>query len=221
MRKRIDRKKLILIFSIFFISVISLSVVYAALSTTLNISGSSKVNASNWKLEVTKQTMHDATYGTEFFEWCNYYDCSLTYQISGTASVNNTGSISGTTISDIEISFLKPGDNLTLYYNIKNVGTIPAVYKSVNNFIPVITSESGNADDVKFVEQNFSFTSSLGSYTVGNAPIDFVLCPNESIMLGVWASINNAANTVPSSRVTISNLGAEFVFTQGDLSLCI
>ena len=45
-----DRKTLYIILSIVMISVLALTVVYATLSTTLNINGNAEVSAANWDI---------------------------------------------------------------------------------------------------------------------------------------------------------------------------
>ena len=45
-----DRKTLYIVLSIVMVSVLTLTVVYAALSTTLNINGTAEVTAANWDI---------------------------------------------------------------------------------------------------------------------------------------------------------------------------
>ena len=45
-----DRKTLYIVLSIVMLSVLTLTVVYAALSTTLNINGNAEVTAANWDI---------------------------------------------------------------------------------------------------------------------------------------------------------------------------
>ena len=46
----IDRKTLYIVLGIILVSILSLSIVYAALFTTLNIDGNAEVSAANWDI---------------------------------------------------------------------------------------------------------------------------------------------------------------------------
>ena len=48
----LDRKMLYMILGIILLSVFSLTIVYAALSVTLNITGSTQITASNWDIHL-------------------------------------------------------------------------------------------------------------------------------------------------------------------------
>ena len=53
-----DRKTLYIILSIVMVSVLTLTVVYAALSTTLNINGNAEVSAASWDIYLDNVTLN-------------------------------------------------------------------------------------------------------------------------------------------------------------------
>lgn len=50
--------------------------------------------------------------------------------------------------------------------------------------------------------------------------VDSVLCPEETAFVVICGSVSSGATTVPSSTLTVSNLNADFVFTQAELNSC-
>ena len=88
------------------VAVLGLTVAFAALSETLTINGTANVDAASWDIHFENLTGPD---------------------LEGTGKVNDTASLSGTTISNVNMSVTKPGDSVTYYFDIVNDGTIDAV----------------------------------------------------------------------------------------------
>ena len=88
------------------VAVLGLTVAFAALSETLTINGTANVEAASWDIHFENLTGPD---------------------LEGTGKVNDTASLSGTTISNVNMSVTKPGDSVTYYFDIVNDGTIDAV----------------------------------------------------------------------------------------------
>ncbi len=94
------------------VGLVSMTVAYAAFSTTLKIESSAKVNNTKWDIQIT-----------DFTEVA-----SQPNKVSGTSEVTVTGptSTSGTTITGLEVIFKKPGDVAKFTFNLKNLGDIDA-----------------------------------------------------------------------------------------------
>ena len=216
-RKKINRKQLIRTFIFALFCVFGLTVAYAALSTTLNISGSAQVNSSEWSFlleEMDNATLQKIMEGDAFAG-----TVTDNYVHSGTSQLINKGTISGTSINNIELGFTKPGDELCVYYNLTNTGTIPAILTSYIISTPTITSLTNNSSDVTWGNDNFFFYSGL--VKDGNIfDVDSVLCPEETAFVMICGSVSSGATTVPSSTLAVSNLNADFVFTQTELNSC-
>ena len=96
--------------AILIISIVTLTVAYAALSETLSIQGSAKVNASNWNIKLENST-------------------SQTNSKTGTATYT-TPVVNGTTIS-YSVGLTKPSDSATLYFDVLNNGDIGIISRIV------------------------------------------------------------------------------------------
>ena len=111
-----DRKTLYIIFSIVLISVLSLTIVYAALSVTLNITGNAEVVASSWNIHLDNVKVMSG---------------SATPQ-SPTITNNQTASFT-TTLN-------KPGEFYVFTIDVVNDGSIDAIIDSVIK-TPTLTEE--------------------------------------------------------------------------------
>ena len=101
-----DRKTLYIILSIVLISIFSLTIVYAALSVTLNITGSTEVTASNWNIHLANPEVKSG-------------------------SVNsNVPTISGNNLS-FSVNLATPGDYYEFTVDVVNGGSIDAMIDSV------------------------------------------------------------------------------------------
>lgn len=202
------RKKIIACFGAFVvISVISLTVAYAALSDTLKITGSAGVQAANW----------------------NVYLKSLS-----AGSLNNVESyeeptISGSGIGTYSVVFSKSGGMIMFNYQVMNDGDYNAKLDSVINSTPVCTSDIGNEEDEINVCNNISvdvkWNSNMyeDSFNAGDVvSTEERLCFNgdnstwRDSYLTVTVRYDATAETLPSSNVTISNLSHEFIFSPTD-----
>lgn len=215
-KRKIDRKKLIhtLVFALF--CVLGLTVAYAALSTSLNISGNAQVASSEWSflVEDTPTSTIESEMGESYAGVVKDNYASI-----GNAELTTKGTISGTSINNIGYSFLTPGDELCVFYDFTNTGSIPAVLSSYNISTPTITSSTNNSNDVAWANENFFFYPGLvKDGKVFN--VDSVLCPEETATVMICGIVNSSATTVPSSTLTVSNLGANFEFTQGETRSC-
>ena len=94
------------------VAVLGLTVAFASLSQTLVINGSATVNAASWDIHFENLKLSEKT---------------------GTASINGTPTLSGTSISGIDVSVMKPGDKIVYTFDIVNNGTIDAVLEKTSN----------------------------------------------------------------------------------------
>ena len=86
------------------IAVLGLTIAFAALSQTLTINGSANVDAATWDI--------------------HFENIQLKEKVgSATANVPN---LTGTSITDIEVSLIKPGDKIVYEFDIVNNGDIDA-----------------------------------------------------------------------------------------------
>ena len=124
-----SRKTLSLTLIIMAISILSLTVVYAALSVTLNITGSTEIAASNW-------------------------DIHLENPIVRTGSVSaNAPSISGNNNLSFTANLKTPGDYYEFSVDVVNDGTVDAMIDSIVK-TPELTEEQSKYIKYEATYQN-------------------------------------------------------------------
>ena len=200
---REKRKKLITsILLIAVISVASLSIAYAALSETLTISGSGTINAADWDISITNAA-------------------DYTNKATGDATFT-TPTVSGTTIS-YNVTMKKPGDSVTLYFDVKNSGEVNGKITSIINSPPVCTSETGDADDEKLICDNLEITMTYSNgTTIQTGDIvntESYTCYNgynygyNKATIKVVVKLKDSMNSLSGSKVTLSNMKHDIIYT--------
>ena len=111
-----DRKTLCLVLGIVMVSVFTLSIAYAAMSTVLEIHGNSEVVASSWDIHLENVKVKN-----------------------GSVSAN-TPSVSGTSSVGFDIELNTPGEYYEFTVDVVNDGSIDAMIDSVVK-TPELTSE--------------------------------------------------------------------------------
>ena len=133
------------------VSILGLTIAFAALSTTLNISGTAKAEASVWDVEW--ELISGETYNTH-----------------GTATVQNgkpSLSNSNTTLDLGVITLHKPGDYVTYRLNIANKGDIDAMVTGVTG-VSLSQSDAVYVEySVKYLYDNIDVTAAGGRLIEG------------------------------------------------------
>lgn len=110
-----DRKIMFLMLGIIVVSIMTVTLAYAALSVTLNIAGNAKVNAADW-----------------YLHFDNIY--------INPNSVRDVTIEAGETEAGFEATLNMPGDFVEFYADIKNDGSIDAMIESITK-TPDLTAE--------------------------------------------------------------------------------
>lgn len=210
-----DRKKLFSILFLILIGVLSVSIVYAALSTTLLISGTAEVQSASWGVTVEAMPA-DEYYGSAVSQIPYYKD---NFIWSGYSEILDYGEINGTTISNINISVTAPGDFVGGLYKVTNTGSIPMVFDSYDIFDLVITSDSGNQSDVEWGYTNVVSNLEVVRDEETSVEIGDVICPGDYFYFALEIGIEDV-DSIPSDSLNISNWGSNLVFVQGGSNLC-
>lgn len=189
--------------AILIISIVTLTVAYAALSETLSIQGSAKVNASNWDIKLGNST-------------------SQTNATTGTATYT-TPVVNGTTIS-YSVGLTKPSDTVTLYFDVLNSGDVTGEITSIISSTPTCTSATGNTADADLVCNNLEISlvySDGSSVQVGDViNTEGYRCLNGSTSSSTQAVIKlivklkDSMTSVPTSEVNITNLKHDIIYSQ-------
>ena len=224
-----DRKTLFVVLGLMIVSVSTLTIAYAVLSSTLIISGSAEIGGSSWGITVSKfdvrgnSNMSDEE--IDNFAAMNGFKIYDNGMATGDAELIKEATISGTTISGLQISLVKPGYMVNLYYTVTNNGTIPAEIESIILNTPSFSSSTNNTNDIELIANNWSSDMGLfrNSLFSNDARLDVgdILCPGDTIYFGFNSKIEEyTATAVSSSDITVSNLGGTVNFVQADKSTC-
>ena len=223
-KRKIDRSLLFLILMGVIVTIVAMSVVYAALSTKLLISGSAEVQSSSWGLEVKKMDM------SEFFgdEYRNMWMtsnliCDENIALQGNGKVIDNPVISGTSITNFKASVMIPGDGVGLAYKITNTGTIPMKLSRVINSDYQFISLNNSNNDIAWANNNIDISTDLQYLDENDGEmfdINDVLCPGKSLILTQTVEIPSSVTTIPSGAIEISNIGVSYEFLQTDQYLC-
>lgn len=167
-----NRKTLILL--LLGIIIVSISIAYASLATSLNIGGTVNAPSVNWDV-------HFINFSTQ------------------TPASGNTGQIisvdtSNTSIERLKAELKKPGDSITYNFDIKNFGNIDA---KLTSFTSNITCSTGNCNHATYTVT--CLDSSNNTFTQNQ-----VLAPNAVINCSLYLKYKNDANISDDVSATVS-----------------
>ena len=182
-----EKTKNVLI-AVLIVGLVSMTVAYAAFSTTLTISSSAKVNNTKWDVKIKNFTQAAAQPNN----------------VSGTseATVKSGYNTSGTTIEGVEVTFKKPGDVVKFTFDLVNEGDINAKLDSFT-----LGQVTANTDVVKAVKCGSTPADPVPATTsnaMNLAKTNGTISCYMTITLSNNATIPTGANSEPLS-VTIPN----------------
>ena len=184
-----NKNKNILIVALI-IGLVSMTVAYAAFSTTLTISSTAKVAATKWDVR--------------FANWTQVTVSNLNGGTSE-ASVKASPSETATAITGIEVTFKKPGDAVRFTFDIQNQGDIDAQ----------LTGATGMSETKSGVTKTVKCANATP--TANNAAFDLSKKVNTtpgSISCVMDISYNKDATTMPGTLQTVSLTDVSFIYGQ-------
>lgn len=175
------------------LSVIGISVGFAAMSTELNLNGSASVTPATWKIKFNNLSAPT---------------------ITGSATVENAPVItSDTHIGNYEVQLTKPGDSVVYTFDIVNSGSIDAELSSYTFANPTITGTGASAaNDETIVSNNLVYTLTYADGSAINA--NDTLDKNTTKSLKLTVGYSATASALPANAVTISGMDVTFVYGQ-------
>ncbi len=178
------------------VAVFGLTVAFAALSTTLSINGSAKVNAGSWEI---------------------YFDNLSSASINGYASVITDPEISSskTEIEDYKVVLTSPGDSVSYTFDVVNNGTISAKIDSLTKTSPTCESLAYPevTSDAEIVCSNLVYTLTYLD-TGDEVKVGDTLDASETKTLKLTLSYSNSSSQIPTDDVKITGLDITFVYVQ-------
>ncbi len=171
------------------IVVVSMTVVYAALSTTLSIKSSAKIAATKWDI---------------------HFENLVLVQNSG----NNTGTVirsarildNTTQIGELIVDLKKPGDFVSYTFDIVNDGDIDA---KINSIVLATPNCGGNTSACEKLEYNVKYTVSGLTPAVGN-----VLNKKSRINATLTIKYKDNDPLSTSNDVSVSGINVTFLYGQ-------
>ena len=165
-----NRKKNILL-GVLIVGVISMTVAFAALSTTLNITGTASIPTTKWDIHFANGS--DNTSGTH-----------------ANGKVNK-GTITGlqfaaTSITNFTATLYQPNDEVVYNFNIVNEGTIAG---QLDNFTKTITCNSASCDMI-----TYTITCEDASHNDANQS-DYILASGDSVSCEMKIKYNDQTNS--------------------------
>ena len=171
------------------IAVVSMTVVYAALSTTLSIKSSAKISATKWDIHFAN------------LELVENSGSNTGTVIRPAQILDNT-----TQIGNLIVDLKKPGDFVSYKFDIVNNGDINA---KLNSIVLATPTCGGNTAACSKLEYNVKYTTSGTTPAVGNT-----LNKNSSInaTLTIKYKDNDPLNT--QNDVSVSGINVTFLYGQ-------
>ena len=186
--------------------IVVVGVGFAAFTTTLNINGTAKVEASSWNVHFADLGNGMVTTNTQT-------------GIASTATVVTEPTLTDTTINDWDVTFKTPGDSVSYEFNVVNDGSFDARMTSPGHGklpTPTCTGTGENAEtDATNVCKHLEYKL-VNEYgvpvAVGETLRKTTGLKNYYLKLQYKDDVTD--EELPKGEVTISNLGFSIVYTQ-------
>ena len=193
--------------------IVVVGVGFAAFTTTLNINGTAKVEASSWNIGFSKSSTA-ITPGE-----VNVSKGNTQTGIKTTTTVVKQATLTDTTVNDWEVTFKTPGDYAEMNFYVLNKGSFDAKVSTYELPTPTCTGTGDNAAaDAKNVCDHLEYTL-VRENVAGNKPFAvgdplYKNTGHAALILRLTYKDDVTDAELPKGEVTISNLGFSIVFTQ-------
>lgn len=210
------------------VAVLGLTVAFAALSQTLTINGFSGVYQDDWDIRIQGDD--------SYYEKANARTQNFAYITTagnppyGKFTLDVGENLN--TLSGFNFTFQKPGDSAFLTFYVANYGVVDAELSEIINTEPVCTSSTGDEEDARLVCDNliikYGYPPGTGASNNNEIVDEFEVgdelagrkteymtdITTKQVVLIV--QLDPELDTLPSSSVTVSNLGFKLYYTQKD-----
>ena len=194
-----NRKKNILL-GVLIVGVISMTVAFAALSTTLSINGTAGIPTTRWDIHFANGT--DNTSGTH---------------ANGKVNKGKIEDVNfqATSITGFTVTLYQPNDEVVYNFDIVNAGTIDA---ELDNFQRSITCASGS----ELCDEVMTYTIECEDEQHNNALAQgYILEKNKSVSCEMNVKFNDVDNLSKSKSSKVQASVVNGVYTQGALNATI
>lgn len=191
-----DNKKTLYILVAFalILSIVGISIGFAAMSQNLTISGSAEVVPATWKIKFANLSSPS---------------------IAGDAEVTTPPTIQGDThIGNFAVKLTAPGDSVTYTFDAVNDGTIDAKVTDLVKSPPTFTAAGTNnaSNDTTVVQNNLVYDL---TYSDGTAiDDDDALDAGDSVTLKLVVGYNTNATALPKDKVSVTGMDITLTYGQ-------
>ena len=188
MKNKEDRSSLFMACGALLVSVITLTIAYAVLSTTLTIKGSAKINSATWNINITAGNDF-TTYGSAKFGY---------------------PTIESTTISGMKVDFYQPGDGVRFPFTVRNDGSLDGKLKEVKK--GTISCSSTNNYNAQKVCENITYTI---KYEDGSEILEGDVIKSGGVQFFVLEIMyNKNTDFITSTEVSIDGIDVVLLYEQ-------
>ena len=176
------------------LSIVGISIGFAAMSQNLTISGSADVVPATWKVKFANLSSPT---------------------VAGTAEVTTPPTIQGDThIGNFAVKLTAPGDSITYTFDVVNDGTIDAKVTDLVKATPTFTASGTNnaSNDTTVVQNNlvYDLTYSDGTAIADDDELD----AHDSVTLKLVVGYNTNATALPKDKVSVTGMDITLTYGQ-------
>jgi len=176
------------------LSIVGISIGFAAMSQNLTISGTAEVVPATWKIK-----------------FANLSSPTL----AGDAEVTTAPTIQGDThIGNYAVKLTAPGDSVTYTFDVVNEGTIDAKLTSLVKATPTFTASgtANAANDTTVVQTNFVYelTYADGSAIAENDE----LAAGDTVGMKLVVGYDSSATALPKDKVSVAGMDITLTYGQ-------
>ena len=191
-----SRTKNILI-GVLLVGIISMTIVYAALSQQLNISGSAKVQSKSQSWNIHFQHITNTANEVQVEQYATVQSSSISLTDTNTTATLPT------------VTFKAPGDKVTYLFDVINEGDITGYINVINDIS--IPDVSGAETYKAAIIKTFTYADNDAEIRVNDS-----IAKNEVKHLKVILQLSSDLETLPNAEVTFSNITASLVYGQDE-----
>lgn len=190
-----EKKRLIniIILTVLIVGVVGITVVFAAIQSTLNITGTATMQTASWEVK---------------------FENLSAPQLTGAASVTTAPTLSNTSIGTFDVVVTKPGDSITYTFDVTNTGDLDG---KIGTFVkaasPTCTGVSATLAEADAALVCAALTYTL-KYTLGGATV----AQGDTLALGttknMTLTLSYGGDSLPSDDVNITGLDITMIYVE-------
>ena len=194
-----DNRLRVMVIVALLLSVVCITVGYAAMSSTLDINGVTSVSSGTWKVKFANLTLPTKVNGG----------------LVGEAVEKVAPTISDTSINGFDIEFNAPGDKTIYKFDVVNSGQLDAKIGTFTINSPVCTGSALNpvdkAADESLICGNFSYSL---KYASDESSVGINNLLNYGQTKSMILTIEYNGSTLPTAKVHVSGMNISIIYVQ-------